>query len=491
MNSLLSRSKDARVVVRLPNPAASDPTARTLYALLWGLLPIHGAVGILLTTRDRLGMVIFVNSLLVSIPTASLILLRKNLVRSAGVIYLAGIWLTYTFIILLNGGIHHVGLAVYIALPVSAAWLFGYRAALGTAAACLGSATVMALLETIGIGPLHYFQGRPVGIWFLLLECAVMGVVPVSMVLSSLRRALAQSQFAEAELKRTHEENLNRQKLESVGVLASGIAHDFNNLLCGILAEAELVEDEIPSGSPALEDVQRIKALAARASEIVRQLMVYAGRETSDFEAIDLSRLVEEMLELLKVSISKRAILKTELEADIPKIRRQAAQLRQIVMNLIIKASEALGEKDGVITVTTSPVTLDKDSGGVNALQSGDYVRLVVADNGPGISAEQRSKIFDPFFTTKFPGRGLGLAVVQGVVRTHAGAIKLDSTPGHGTTFQIFLPCADETEKGEPIVGGAVVARDMRPASGRVLLIEDEGALRIAVAKMLKKRGFS
>jgi two-component system, cell cycle sensor histidine kinase and response regulator CckA len=310
------------------------------------------------------------------------------------------------------------------------------------------------------------------------------------MVLSSLRRALAQSQLAEAELKRTQEENLNRQKLESVGVLASGIAHDFNNLLGGILAEAQLVEDEIPPGSPAVEDVHRIKALAARASEIVRQLMVYAGRETSDFEPVDLSRLVEEMLELLKVSISKHAILKTELEADIPKVRGQAAQLRQIAMNLIINASEALGERDGVITVTTSLVTLDRDSGSANGLPGGDYVRLVVADNGSGITEEQRNKIFDPFFTTKFQGRGLGLAVVQGVVRTHGGAISLDSTTGEGTAFQILLPCTGESEKQNDITGGPAAARDVSPASGRVLLIEDEDALRIAVAKMLKKRGF-
>lgn len=493
MKGLLSRLNDAWAAMGLEGPAASDPTARTLYALLWGLLPIfvvHGSLGILLTAGDRLGTVIFVNILLVSIPIASLVLLRKNRVRPAGVTYIAGIWLTYTFIILLNGGIHHVGLAVYIALPVSAAWLFGYRAALWTAAACFGSATVMALLESIGIGPLHYFQGRPVGIWFLLLECTVMGVVPVSMVLSSLRQALTQSRLAEAELKRTQEENLNRQKLESVGVLASGIAHDFNNLLGGILAEAQLVEDEIPSGSPVAEDVQRIKALAARASEIVRQLMVYAGRESSGLEPVDLSRLVDEMLELLKVSISKHAMLKTELAGDIPKVWGQAAQLRQIVMNLIINASEALGEKDGVITVTTSLVTLDRDSGSANALPVGHYVRLVVADNGPGITDEQRSKIFDPFFTTKFQGRGLGLAVVQGVVRTHGGAIRVDSAPGQGTAFQILLPCTGESEKQDDVAGGFAVARELSPARGRVLLIEDEDALRIAVAKMLKKRGF-
>jgi PAS domain S-box-containing protein len=160
------------------------------------------------------------------------------------------------------------------------------------------------------------------------------------------------------ELKRTQEEALAGQKLESLGVLAGGIAHDFNNLLGGILAEAELVEADLPAGSHPVEEIQRIKAVAIHGAEIVRELMIYAGQDQASLvEAVDLSRLVEEMLELLKVSISKQVILKINLDGKLPVVWGNAPQIRQVVMNLVINASEAIGEKEGVIYVATSRVT--------------------------------------------------------------------------------------------------------------------------------------
>ena len=187
----------------------------------------------------------------------------------------------------------------------------------------------------------------------------------------------------------------------------------------------------------------RIKAVAVRAAEIVRELMIYSGQDQADLGSVDLSRLVEEMLELLKVSISKHAVLKTDLRQNLPAVRGNAAQIRQIVMNLIINASEALGEKDGVIHVTTSLAGSGRNLSSISgtSLPEGDYLRLEVSDTGCGITEEQQARIFDPFFSTKFAGRGLGLAVVHGIVRAHGGAIHLSSTPGQGTTFQIFLPC--------------------------------------------------
>ena len=156
------------------------------------------------------------------------------------------------------------------------------------------------------------------------------------------------------DLKRAQVEAVERQKLESLGVLTSGIAHDFNNLLGSVLADAELAELEVSAGSSPVEQIQRIKAVAVRAAEIVRELMIYSGQDQADLGSVDLSRLVEEMLELLKVSISKHAVLKTDLRQSLPAVHGNAAQIRQVVMNLIINASEALGEKDGVIHVTTS-----------------------------------------------------------------------------------------------------------------------------------------
>jgi PAS domain S-box-containing protein len=294
------------------------------------------------------------------------------------------------------------------------------------------------------------------------------------------------------ELKLAQEENLGRQKLESVGVLAAGIAHDFNNLLGGMLAEAELVAGELPAGSDLMEEVQRIKDLGVRGSEIVRQLMVYAGRETEDFEPVELTRLVEEMLDLLKVSVSKRAILKTNLAKNLPAIKGNAPQLRQVVMNLIINASEALGEMNGIITVTTSFVIGGKDLARESSMEFAgvDLVRLEVSDTGSGFSEELRGKIFDPFFTTKFTGRGLGLAVVQGVVRGHGGVIKLVSAPGKGATFQIFFPCASQSAEQDHHTKVPASAEHVSVSTMTVLFVEDEDTLRTAVAKSLRKRGF-
>src|SRR5215469_12443496 len=299
------------------------------------------------------------------------------------------------------------------------------------------------------------------------------------------------------ELKRAQEENLARQKLESVGVLAAGIAHDFNNLLGGILAEAELVETDMPAESEAVIEVRKIKILATRASEIVRELMIYAGHETADFEPVDLSQLVIEMVELLKVSISKRAILKTELDRNLCAIEGHPAQLRQVVMNLIINASEAIEDKAGTITIATSKMRWGAGRAPDNPLdiRPGEpCVCLLVSDTGRGMTEDERTRTFDPFFTTKFAGRGLGLAVVQGVVRAHGGVIRLVSAPGQGTTFQIFFPAVRgrrpaKVGKMFPAESGAASAGSAASTKS-VLLVEDEDILRVAVAKGLRRSGF-
>jgi PAS domain S-box-containing protein len=295
------------------------------------------------------------------------------------------------------------------------------------------------------------------------------------------------------DLRRSQEETLARQKLESVGVLAGGIAHDFNNLLGGILAEAELAATQLGEGESPIDAIQRISKVARRGAEIVRQLMIYSGQDKADpIEAFDLSRLVEEMLELLKVSISKHAALKTDLRRDLPAVRGRASQIRQIVMNLIINASEAIGEKGGVINVTTSRIVLPGNSGPDNPthLPAGDYVNLEVSDTGGGMTEEVQAKVFDPFFTTKFAGRGLGLAVVQGIVRDQGGAINLVSAPGQGTTFGILLPCFGETSQLRRGDNTPASGKEHRARSGTVLIVEDEGILRLAVSRVLQKKGF-
>ena len=293
------------------------------------------------------------------------------------------------------------------------------------------------------------------------------------------------------DVKRAEEESVARQKLESIGTLASGIAHDFNNLLGGVVACAELAQAEYADGSSPTGELKAIRDTAMRGSEIVRQLMIYAGKESAFVEPIDVSRTVQDMLELLKVSISKHAVLEADLGQDLPAVRADAAQLRQIVMNLVMNASDALGDRDGVIHVTTRCVKVGRASGAApNRLAVGDHVQLEISDTGRGIPLETQAKVFDPFFTTKSAGHGLGLSIVQGIVRGLGGAIHLTSTPGAGATIQILLPCAET--KVERTQNRTVRTEELapRPHSATVLLVEDEVLLCQAVAKMLRKTGF-
>jgi PAS domain S-box-containing protein len=290
------------------------------------------------------------------------------------------------------------------------------------------------------------------------------------------------------DLRRAQEEAFEKQKLESLGALTGGIAHDFNNLLGSILAEAELAETELESGVSPNAELRQIKSVSIRAAEIVRELMIYSGQDKATQEIVDLSRLVEEMLGLLRVSISKHALLRTDLGKDLLPVLANAAQIRQVVMNLIINASEAIGEKDGVIRVTTSQEARYSD--GSLKLAEGDYLRLEVSDTGHGMTEEESAKVFDPFFTTKFAGRGLGLAVVQGIVRAHGGAIRLASTPGKGTTFEIRLPCVRQPAQPPPSIILPAFEEPGVGLKGTVLVVEDEDTLRLAVSKMLRKRGF-
>jgi PAS domain S-box-containing protein len=286
------------------------------------------------------------------------------------------------------------------------------------------------------------------------------------------------------------EESFARQKLESLGTLASGIAHDFNNLLGGVLAQADLALEEFEAGSSPTDGLKRIRDVAIRGSEIVRELMIYAGKENATVSRVDLSKIVEEMLALLKVSVSKHVVLKADLGQNLA-ANASAAQLRQIVMNLVTNASDAIGDRDGVIEVITKRCSPCQEAAAVSESRSErDYLILEVSDTGCGMSQETQDRLFDPFFSTKSVGRGLGLAVVDGLVRGLGGAIRLTSELGKGTTFQILLPPAEIT--GRASSNGTSTVEELVSPSKRaaVLIVEDESVLRQAVAKMLRMRGF-
>jgi CheY-like chemotaxis protein len=219
--------------------------------------------------------------------------------------------------------------------------------------------------------------------------------------------------------------------------------------------------------------------------------MAYAGQDQSYIEGVvDVSQLIGEMVELLKVSISKHAVLSTDLAEDLPAISCNASQVRQVVMNLVINTSEAIGQRDGAITITTAHIQTRSDPGpeGTAELPRGDYVQLEVSDTGSGIAEDVRGKIFDPFFTTKFAGRGMGLAVVQRIVHDHRGTIRLNSSLGQGTKFQVFWPTIDRASNIH--VPSIKVLEQAGSRKRTILVVDDEELLREAVSKLLRRLGF-
>jgi len=289
----------------------------------------------------------------------------------------------------------------------------------------------------------------------------------------------------EAELQQT-------QKLESLGVLAGGIAHDFNNLLTGVLANAELALETLPPESPARRQLGNINRSALRAAELTKQMLAYSGHGKIEVQGLNLSKLVEEIGHLLGVSISKKVVLKYDLAANLPLIEADASQIRQVVMNILINASEAIEKKSGNVRISTSMIAADRSYLATayldDDLPEGDYVTLEVADSGCGMDEQTQQKIFDPFFTTKFTGRGLGLAAVLGIVRGHGGALKIDSRPHAGSTFTVLF-LASQRSVEEP-VWSPVGDHEWR-GSGTVLVVDDEEDVRLASQAMLESLGFT
>ena len=283
---------------------------------------------------------------------------------------------------------------------------------------------------------------------------------------------------------------LHAQKLESLGVLAGGIAHDFNNILMAIIGNADLALLKLNPESPALENLFAIEKAAERATDLAKQMLAYSGKGKFIVEAIDLNRLVEEMLHMLKVSISKKAVLRFIPASNLPTVEADATQLRQVIMNLVINASEAIGDRSGVIAINTGCIDCDRNYLSTvwidESISEGTYIYLEISDTGCGMDSEILSKIFDPFFTTKFTGRGLGMAAVMGIIRGHKGSIKVYSELGKGTTFKLLLP-SSERPVDQPRIGDH---NDLWRGGGKALLVDDEETVRATGGKMLRELGF-
>ena len=284
------------------------------------------------------------------------------------------------------------------------------------------------------------------------------------------------------------------QKLESLGVLAGGIAHDFNNLLMGILGNAGLALVQLSPNTSIHKRVERIKTAAERAADLTNQLLAYSGKGRFVVEPVALNLVVQEMLSLLETAISKKSHVTCHFSVNLPNIEADATQIRQVVMNLVTNASEALEDHEGEIFLTTGSMWADENflAGTYlnDNLAAGHYVFLEVSDSGKGMTRETLSRIFDPFFTTKFAGRGLGLAGVLGIVRSHRGALKVSSELGRGTTFKILFPAMEGGVPAAPETSPAgEISRSLQPR-GKFLVVDDEELTLLVAEETLNTAGF-
>jgi PAS domain S-box-containing protein len=293
------------------------------------------------------------------------------------------------------------------------------------------------------------------------------------------------------EARRLESKLVESAKLESLGVLAGGIAHDFNNLLTGILGNASLARQELPPSSLGQPMLDQIETAARRAADLCKQMLAYSGKGRFVIQRLNLNKLIEDTTHLLQISIAKNCVLRFNLAPELPPVSADATQLRQVIMNLVINGSEAIGQRSGVLAISTGVARVDEEYlKGFRADASpapGDYVYVEVSDNGCGMDTATLAKIFDPFFTTKFAGRGLGLAAVLGIVRGHKGGLKVYSEPGKGTTFKLFFPVATgrAQDSVSPFPDSGVFK-----GSGRVLVVDDEETVRTVAARMLERLGF-
>jgi PAS domain S-box-containing protein len=288
--------------------------------------------------------------------------------------------------------------------------------------------------------------------------------------------------------RRTEELLRHRQKLESIGILAGGVAHDFNNLLVGIIGGVSYALESLGPDHELAPILDGAFKAGERAAQLTRQMLAYAGKGRLQVEDVDFRQNLQATWDLIQASLPRSIDLTVTIPPELPPIHTDPSQLQQIIMNLILNASEAIpAELPGRVVVRAETKRIDAPrriwSGD---LAAGEYVAIEVHDNGSGIAPEVLDRIFDPFFTTKFTGRGLGLAAVLGIVRSNKGAIEVTSTPGSGSTFRVLLPA------GAPRVEGAIPAERPAPAAaagGRILIVDDEPIVRNTARAVLERSG--
>ncbi|WP_051305638.1 hybrid sensor histidine kinase/response regulator [Desulfogranum mediterraneum] len=312
------------------------------------------------------------------------------------------------------------------------------------------------------------------------------GIVFTGLDITEGKRLAEEQARLEQQLQRT-------QKLESLGVLAGGIAHDFNNILVAVLGNTDLALSELPQHSAARPYLQNVETASRRAGDLCRQLLAYSGKGRFVITRLQFQEIIEEMTCMLQVSIAKNAVLKFRFSDGVPPVEADATQLRQVIMNLVINASEAIESRSGVISISTGAIECNEEylqTTFLNQnLNAGVYSYIEVSDTGIGMESATREKLFEPFYTTKFSGRGLGMSAVLGIVRGHQGAIKVYSEAGKGTTIKVMLPAASQDLA--PMQSAEGEEQQSWQGEGTILVVDDEDTVLVVAKNFLEKFGFT
>ena len=304
-------------------------------------------------------------------------------------------------------------------------------------------------------------------------------------------RDISEERLAENERRRWQQRILEMQKLESLGLLAGGLAHDFNNQLTVILGHTNLVQMQLENNEELKELVAPIEQAARHSMDLCQQMLSFAGRGKIQVNQVNLTQLIQESAGLLKIAATRKAQLVFELHADVPLLHAEAAQLRQVLINLVSNSADAVpADQVSDITIKTGVIHIDetyKNAEVTLELPRGEYVFIEVTDTGSGMDVNTRRRIFEPFFTTKPTGRGLGLPAVLGIVRSHGGAIEVISKLRQGTTFRVFLPLRRPLQS-LPVSSGVMMEKVDRQT---ILVVDDEANLRSLTSTVLNNQGWN
>jgi PAS domain S-box-containing protein len=299
---------------------------------------------------------------------------------------------------------------------------------------------------------------------------------------------ITESKRAEEEKRLLELQLQHAQKLESLGVLAGGIAHDFNNILTVITGSCFLMQMD---GADAKKNILTIEKATERAAALCRQMLAYAGKAPIVHTQVNMGEVLDDMIDLLKTTIPKTTEINFDKASTIPFIKGDSSQLSQIVLNIVINASEAIGDVQGEIRISLSTTEIKAEQIVIdylgNTIPVGSYVRLEISDNGSGMDDEIKRRIFEPFYTTKFTGRGLGMSAILGIIKGHQGALQLESQLGQGTTFKVFLPA--QSDKSISNRSSLPTPHTAWQGSGTILLVEDEEQILLVAKLMLEKLG--